>query len=84
LREPEAGTVLLYACKVGNHSLVTTDVGCEGQALLGPLGWAWKSAPAKGKPIYRCRVGAGQDHFVSSSASCEGQVVEQLLGYGLP
>ena len=84
LREAEAGTVLLYACKVGNHSLVTTDVGCEGQALLGPLGWAWKSAPAKGKPIYRCRVGAGQDHFVSSSASCEGQVVEQLLGYGLP
>ena len=83
-REPEPGTVLLFGCQVGAHNFVTANPSCEGQATLGPLGYAWQVAPAGSKPIYRCRVGDGQDHFVSSHPACEGQVVEQLLGYGLP
>lgn len=83
-RDPQAGTQLLYECGVGRHNLLTTDVGCEGQVPLGPVGYAW-TAPAAGRvPIYRCRVGAGQDHFISPSATCEGQVTESLLGYGAP
>jgi hypothetical protein len=35
-------------------------------------------------PLYRCRVGVGQDHFISAASSCEGQVTEQLLGYAVP
>lgn len=84
LRDPAAGTVLLYECRVGNHNLLTTDVGCEGQLPLGPVGYAWTTNAAGRVPIYRCRVGAGQDHFISPAANCEGQVTEQLLGYGLP
>ena len=84
MREPKAGAKLLYACRVGTHNLISPDVGCEGLPPLGPVGWAWQSKPPKGVPIYRCRIGKGEDHFVSSSPTCEGQVVESLLGYGLP
>ena len=85
LREPQPGTILLYSCLVGGHTLVTTDVGCEGQGLLGPLGWAFTTKPAGGGvPIVRCRIGQGSDHFVSQDLGCEGKVVESVLGYGVP
>jgi Family of unknown function (DUF5722) len=83
LRDPQPGTQLLYECRVGGHNLLTTDVNCEGQLAMGPVGYAFTAAAAGRVPIYRCRVGAGQDHFVSPAANCEGQVTESLLGYGL-
>ncbi|TNE85188.1 MAG: hypothetical protein EP330_27350 [Deltaproteobacteria bacterium] len=79
-REPQANTRLLFECQVGQHNLVTADPGCEGQHPLGPLGYASTSDTADTVPLYRCRTSGG-DHFVSGDAACEGQIVEQLLGY---
>jgi len=84
LREPAPGTVLLFECAVGGHSLLTPDPGCEGQQPMGPVGYAWTDAAAGRLPLHRCRIGAGSDHFVSPDPSCEGQIHERLLGYGLP
>jgi hypothetical protein len=83
-REQQPGAVMLYECRVGEHNLLSPDAGCENLLPLGPVGWAF-SAPGPGTvPLYRCRIGAGQDHFVSPDPGCESQVTEQLLGYVLP
>ncbi|HEY3450228.1 MAG TPA: DUF5722 domain-containing protein [Myxococcales bacterium] len=84
LREPEAGTAMLYECRVGDHSLLTPDVGCEGQFAMGPVGYVWTQPRAGAVALHRCRVGAGTDHFVSPDSGCEGQAFESLLGYALP
>lgn len=83
-RDERPGTVMLFECRVGSHNLVTRDAGCEGQFPLGPLGYAFTAPQAGAVALYRCRVGAGADHFVSPSASCEGQTMESLLGYVMP
>jgi hypothetical protein len=80
-RDPLPGQVMLYECSVGDHNVVTTDQGCEGLRPLGPLGGIFSANAMGRKPLYRCYVPASGDHFVSSSASCEGQRTEQLLGY---
>ena len=49
---------------------------------MGPVGYIHDTQAAGTIALYRCRAGA--DHFVSTSDSCEGQTVEQLLGYVIP
>ncbi len=84
LRDPAPGTTLLYECRDGGHNLLSPDVHCEGLQTLGPVGYI-HDAPAAGTvPLYRCRVGAGTDHFVSTDPGCEGQTHESLLGHALP
>lgn len=83
-RDEKPGTVLLYECRTAQHDLVTRDAACEGLEPLGPLGWAYTAPTAGAVALYRCRVGAGTDHFVSPDAACEGQTMEQLLGYVVP
>jgi hypothetical protein len=83
-RDQVAGTVPLFECKVGGHNLLTRAAGCEGQAPLGPVGHIHTQPVAGTAPLYRCLVPGNGDHFVSSSATCEGQRTEGLLGYALP
>jgi hypothetical protein len=84
LRESAPGTVMLYECRVGNHALLSQQVGCEGQQVMGPVGYAYTQQQAGTVGLYRCRIGNGEDHFVSQDPGCEGQVSESLLGYVVP
>lgn len=84
LREGQAGTHPLFACEVGTHNLISTDPKCEGLSPLGPVGHAWDQQGAGLLALRRCRVGQGQDHFVSTHPTCEGQVFESVLGWVLP
>ena len=82
-RDDPGDATLLYACRVAEHNLLTPDPNCEGLLPLGPVGWI-HNAPGPGRvELYRCRVDATGDHFVSESATCDGHVVEQLLGYAV-
>ena len=84
LREPAAGTHMLYECAVGFHNLISLDPGCEGLEPRGPVGYAYDAQAAGTIPLYRCSIGGGADHFISSSATCEGQSVDGPLGFVHP
>jgi hypothetical protein len=84
LRAGAPGTVLLYECAVGQHNLLTKQPGCEGLRPMGPVGYAYSAKEPGTSALYRCRIGAGTDHFASPDPACEGQITESLLGYVLP
>lgn len=84
LHDAAPGTHMLYECGVGFHNMLTTAANCEGQLPRGPVGYAYDAAKPGTVPLYRCRIGEGQDHFVSTQPNCEGQATEGLLGHVLP
>jgi hypothetical protein len=81
----QGATVPIYGCKGGQTEyFASLDPACEGQRILGKDGYAY-AKPVSGMslvPIYRCS--SGQDHFVSTSASCGGKSMDELLGYIAP
>jgi hypothetical protein len=78
-------TYPLYACKKGDTDyFVSPDAACEGERILGKVGYAYLK-PTTGLnlvPLYRCK--SRQDHFVSQDPKCEGQTTQDLLAYVLP
>jgi len=89
LREEEPGTKLLFECLIENvitgpHTLLSFETGCEGQIMMGPVGYIWEAEFNGSLPLYRCANNNGWDHFISTDPACEGLVVEQFLGYALP
>ena len=83
-REEQPGTVLLYECLVGKHTLLTREPDCEGHHPMGPVGWAWTSEQSGTVPLYSCSINGGADHTVSPESGCEGQQTLGLLGWVLP
>ena len=84
LRHEAPGTALIYECGVGSHAFPSLDPACEGQFSYGPMGWVYLTEQPGTLPLYRCRVGGGEDHFVSNDPACEGHNSEGLLGWVYP
>lgn len=84
LRDPAPGTALLHECAVGGHNLLTQQASCEGQRPMGPVGYIYTSAQPGTVQLRRCSTGAGADHLVSASPTCEGLTDEGALGYAMP
>ena len=87
-REPQPGTRLLYECMVyqawpGEHTFLSFDLDCEGQQNLGPVGYIYETQQPGTVALYRCAHSTVTDHFISEDPNCEGQTVEQLLGYAV-
>ncbi len=81
LLEQAPGTHALYQCKVGIDEFTSQYNNCEGQQMIGLLGYAYDTPPTNVDTIalYRCTVPG--DHFDSTYTNCEGQNIEGLLGY---
>jgi len=61
--------------------MTSIDSNCEGQRIIGLIGYVYTSPPAgSSQIIYRCRMNHG-DHFDSPSSNCEGQIAEGPIGY---
>lgn len=76
-----AGTHALYSCKAGNDEFTSPASNCEGQQVVGLLGYAYDSPPngIRTVGLYRCTWPGG--HFDSDNPNCDGQHTESLLGY---
>ena len=76
------GTHALYSCwNAGWDEFVSPASNCEGQGVLGLLGYAYDNPQSDipTLPVYRCTV--GDDHFLTYQSNCEGQRNEGVLGY---
>jgi hypothetical protein len=79
---PAAGMRELFGCLAGSVHFLSLDSGCERQTRLASEGFvASQSSSRYPVAVYRCVVPSTNDHFASSSSSCEGQRDEGLLGY---
>jgi hypothetical protein len=76
------GALPLFGCLSGTVHFLSRDSRCEGATVLRSEGFSATSPAAPfDLQIYRCRVAATNDHFVSAGRTCEGQVPEGSLGF---
>ena len=82
----QPNTQPLYSCMVGVwDQMVSTSSNCEGQTMLGVIGYVYTSPPSgvPGHPVYRCYIPASGDHFASTDSGCEGKHTDYQLGWAL-
>ena len=84
------GTSLRYTCTANNlnnnnvNNFISSDPKCEGQKVLGPLGYFYTSPMGQfTTPLYRCYYFNMADRFHSLDRNCEqrGITNEGLIGY---
>ncbi|GAB2982312.1 M23 family metallopeptidase [Saccharothrix stipae] len=84
---PVSGSHAIYLCRVGSgDNFSSVDAACEGQLVVGLLGYVFDSPEAAGVPtvpVRRCVVRGSGEHFDSNDLGCEGHHSETLLGYAL-
>lgn len=74
-----SGAHMIYRCKAaGWDEFTSSSSTCEGQQVVGHLGYIYDTAP--GTWIYRCLISNG-DHMDSPASNCEG-VVKEGAGHG--
>lgn len=81
--QPVPGMALqnVYNCLVaGWDNMLSLDPNCEGQTIVGSVGWVHSFAGEARLPVYRCLMSQG-NHFVSLDPECEGHTRESILGY---
>ncbi|WP_239123908.1 S8 family peptidase [Rhizocola hellebori] len=77
-----AGTHALFQCRIGGDHFTSVTANCEGQVVIGLIGYAYNAPPsAPNRPVRRCVVRGNGEHFDSLDSNCEGQIVEGILGY---
>ena len=77
-----ASTTQLYKCNTGGHQFLSTDGGCEGQTVVGQIGWI-STAPVQGSsPIFRMHNSSG-DYIEATEQSAlgVGYTLDGQLGY---
>jgi len=81
--EQQPNTRPLYECLLPEDHFLSLQSDCEGQGVIGLVGWLYASASTNVQtiPVYRCYT--GKDHFASNRHDCEGTRFEGLLGYAL-
>jgi len=81
--EPEPSAKPLYACRINNSEdhMTSPSSTCEGQTVLGTLGYILTAKPADtpSLPLYRCLFNG--THFDSNDANCEGYKQEFQFGW---
>ncbi|MEV6242972.1 LamG-like jellyroll fold domain-containing protein [Lentzea sp. NPDC051838] len=79
----QPGTVVLWQCRDGSDTYSSLDGGCDGKQNIGGVGYIWTSPPAgmPSKQLFRCRADSGAGNRFDSTGNCEGNQVEQSLGY---
>jgi hypothetical protein len=82
-REQRPGTMPLFECRVGAHSTLSPNPGCERQFPLGPVGYVHSRPVAAPCGSTAAQVPGNGDHFVSTDAACEGHRTERALGYAI-
>jgi hypothetical protein len=79
---PASGFQALYGCQSGSVHFLSHNANCEGATVLRTEGYTSNaSSGAFTLAIYRCRVPANNDHFVSTGSTCEGFTSEGPLGF---
>jgi len=76
-----AGPVNVVVTNTNGQSATLANAGWL--KPMGPLGYAYDSPGAGRQALYRCFINAPgwATHYVSNSPTCEGWIVEDLLGY---
>ncbi|MET9311032.1 LamG-like jellyroll fold domain-containing protein [Kribbella sp. NPDC003505] len=76
------GTVVINSCRNGETDYFLSSLpDCAGATKLGPS-WSMYSQWQKGRvAVFSCLNSVGGNHFASVSPSCDGKIVEGLLGY---
>jgi subtilisin family serine protease len=76
------GTHAIYQCRSGNDYFTSPTGHCEGQTVIGRLGFLHDNPPPRPSVlITRCVGIHNGEHFDSTTGNCEGQVVRGPLGY---
>ncbi|ODA81355.1 hypothetical protein RJ55_04320 [Drechmeria coniospora] len=79
----QPGTVMLWECRWGAASFLTTDSACNNELPYGPVGWMYSSEVPNSVPLYSCYRAETDNYFVWPRADCGGPTVTALgvLGY---
>ena len=73
----------LHECRRGDNNFVSNSVECEGATYNGITDWIYNAPLPGALPLYRCIDRDSKAYFLANSKLCEGQTLDQVLGFVL-